>query len=172
MESTANPAIFTPVLLSQVSDRPSPQVMYGNRYNVQPSQIIVKILRDPHIFLCKLSICSKTETTKCRFFSMHIEPPFPVIPNTFSTKLEAIIADGNMTVSAEEYFDFNNNRAALFMLQGDDISKLIFDYSTEELFYVYRMYKKGVVYKYFFPTIKHRWVCLFSYFFRVHLVIF
>ncbi|XP_056019755.1 uncharacterized protein LOC125671708 isoform X2 [Ostrea edulis] len=65
------------------------------------------------------------------------EPPFPVIPNTFSTKLEAIIADGNMTVSAEEYFDFNNNRAALFMLQGDDISKLIFDYSTEELFYVY-----------------------------------
>jgi hypothetical protein len=68
----------------------------------------------------------------------HTEPPFPVVPSTFSTKLEAIIADKNMTVSAEEYFDENNNRAALFMLQGDDISKLIFDYNTEELFYVYR----------------------------------
>lgn len=65
------------------------------------------------------------------------EPPFPTVPNTFSTKLEAIIADRNMTVSGEEYFDYNNNRAALFMLNGDQISKLIFDYSTEELFYVY-----------------------------------
>lgn len=45
-----------------------------------------------------------------------------------------------MTVSGEEYFDYNNNRAALFMLNGDQISKLIFDYSTEELFYVYRKY--------------------------------
>lgn len=45
-----------------------------------------------------------------------------------------------MTVSGEEYFDYNNNRAALFMLKGDQISKLIFDYSTEELFYVYRKY--------------------------------
>lgn len=68
------------------------------------------------------------------------EPPFPTVPNTFSTKLEAIIADRNMTVSGEEYFDYNNNRAALFMLNGDQISKLIFDYSTEELFYVYRKY--------------------------------
>nr|XP_022316640.1 uncharacterized protein LOC111120202 [Crassostrea virginica] len=65
------------------------------------------------------------------------EPPFPVVPNTFSTKLEAIIADRNQTVSGEEYFDENNNRAALFMLRGDKISKLIFDYNTEELFYVY-----------------------------------
>nr|XP_022319141.1 uncharacterized protein LOC111121934 [Crassostrea virginica] len=65
------------------------------------------------------------------------EPPLPVVPNTFSTKLEAIIADRNQTVSGEEYFDENNNRAALFMLRGDQISKLIFDYNTEELFYVY-----------------------------------
>ncbi|XP_062619516.1 uncharacterized protein LOC134281071 [Saccostrea cucullata] len=65
------------------------------------------------------------------------EPPFPVVPNTFSTKLEAIIVDRNETVSAEEYFDEYNNRAALFMLRGDQINKLIFDYNTEELFYVY-----------------------------------
>lgn len=45
-----------------------------------------------------------------------------------------------MTVSGEEYFDYNNNRAALFMLKGDQIAKLIFDYDTEELFYVYRKY--------------------------------
>ena len=74
------------------------------------------------------------------YLFFNTEPPFPVVPNTFSTKLEAIIADRNQTVSGEEYFDENNNRAALFMLRGDQISKLIFDYNTEELFYVYREY--------------------------------
>ena len=74
------------------------------------------------------------------YLFFNTEPPFPVVPNTFSTKLEAIIADRNQTVSGEEYFDENNNRSALFMLRGDQISKLIFDYNTEELFYVYREY--------------------------------
>ena len=55
---------------------------------------------------------------KLSFKKKNPEPPFPVVPNTFSTKLEAIIADLSETVSGEEYFDENNNRAALFMLRG------------------------------------------------------
>ena len=80
------------------------------------------------------------QNSKIYLFFFNTEPPFPVVPNTFSTKLEAIIADSSETVSGEEYFDENNNRAALFMLRGDQISKLIFDYNTEELFYVFREY--------------------------------
>jgi hypothetical protein len=56
----------------------------------------------------------------------------------FTTKIEAVIIETNMTVSAEEYFDYGNNRAALFMLVSSEVFKLIYDYNTNELFYVNR----------------------------------
>lgn len=58
--------------------------------------------------------------------------------NAFTTKIEAAIIETNTTVSAEEYYDYNNNRAALFMLLSGDVFKLIYDYNTNELFYVNR----------------------------------
>ena len=41
-------------------------------------------------------------------------------------------------MSAEEYFDFNNNLASMTLRKSGDIYKLIFDYANDQLFYVQR----------------------------------
>lgn len=58
--------------------------------------------------------------------------------NAFNTKIEAVIGETNTTVSAEEYYDGTNNKAALFILMSGELFKIIYDYNTNELFYVNR----------------------------------
>lgn len=65
-------------------------------------------------------------------------PPMPTLSgvNAFNTKIEAVIGETNTTVSAEEYYDGTNNKAALFILMSGELFKIIYDYNTNELFYV------------------------------------
>lgn len=65
------------------------------------------------------------------------DPPFPQLPQTFQTRIEATIQDKNYTVSAEEYYDGNNNKATLTMYKAGEQFKLIFDYANDQLFYAY-----------------------------------
>ncbi|XP_048762219.2 uncharacterized protein LOC125670858 [Ostrea edulis] len=65
-------------------------------------------------------------------------PPFPVLPDTFQSRVEANIIDKKMTVSAQEYFDNRNDRATLITVsEGSTPDTFIYDYSHDQLFYVY-----------------------------------
>ncbi|XP_071140792.1 uncharacterized protein [Mytilus edulis] len=63
-------------------------------------------------------------------------PPFPNLPSSFQTRIEAAIIDKNYTMSGEEYFDNPNNQASLSLMRSGAIYKLIFDYANDQLFYV------------------------------------
>lgn len=65
-------------------------------------------------------------------------PPMPTLSGVtaFSTKIEAIIGETNTTVSAEEYYDSANKKAAIFVLISGEQFKIIYDYDTNEIFYV------------------------------------
>lgn len=65
-------------------------------------------------------------------------PPFPNLPSSFQTRIEAAIIDKNYTMSGEEYFDNPNNQASLSLMRSGAIYKLIFDYANDQLFYVER----------------------------------
>lgn len=66
------------------------------------------------------------------------EPPFPTLPDTFQSRVEATIVDKKMTVSAEEYFDNRNNRATLIMTAaGNTPDTLVYDYANDQLFYIH-----------------------------------
>ncbi|XP_056019753.1 uncharacterized protein LOC130054319 [Ostrea edulis] len=87
---------------------------------------------DPSLYTCHVGVRAPGVTQAPN------PPPMPSLNgvNAFTTKIEAAIIETNTTVSAEEYYDYNNNRAALFMLLSGDVFKLIYDYNTNELFYV------------------------------------
>lgn len=69
-------------------------------------------------------------------------PPMPTLSGVtaFSTKIEAIIGETTSTVSAEEYYDSANKKAAIFVLISGEQFKIIYDYDTNEIFYVNREY--------------------------------
>ncbi|XP_062619530.1 uncharacterized protein LOC134281083 [Saccostrea cucullata] len=87
---------------------------------------------DPSLYTCHPGVRAPGVTPAANPPSM---PSLAGI-NAFTTKIEAVIGETNMTVSAEEYFDYGNNRAALFMLMSGLLYKLVYDYNTNELFYV------------------------------------
>ena len=71
------------------------------------------------------------------FFKFHcLAPPTPVFPNQYGTIIEANIVEKNLTVTAQEYFDRDGNRAVLTMRQNNTVHDLVFDYSNDQLFYV------------------------------------
>lgn len=81
---------------------------------------------------------SKTLRVSCPLAA----PPMPTLSGVtaFSTKIEAIIGETNTTVSAEEYYDSANKKAAIFVLISGEQFKIIYDYDTNEIFYVNREY--------------------------------
>ncbi|KAL4237127.1 hypothetical protein ACF0H5_005508 [Mactra antiquata] len=62
-------------------------------------------------------------------------PPLPYIPNTFQVRVEANIIDKQQTVIAEEFYDDNNNRAALHILKNNSMDQMVFDYANDQLIY-------------------------------------
>ncbi|XP_061191548.1 uncharacterized protein LOC133199694 [Saccostrea echinata] len=65
-------------------------------------------------------------------------PPFPTLPGTFQTRVEANIIDKKMTVSAQEYFNSQKDRATLIMAsEGNTPDTLVYDYTDNQLFYVH-----------------------------------
>lgn len=81
---------------------------------------------------------SKTFRVSCPLTA----PPMPTLSGVtaFSTKIEAIIGETTSTVSAEEYYDSANKKAAIFVLISGEQFKIIYDYDTNEIFYVNREY--------------------------------
>lgn len=75
-------------------------------------------------------------------FTFFVDPPFPQVPNSFQTRIEATIIDKNYTISGEEYFDYTSNQASITLLKDGVVFKLIFDYPNEQLFYVQRKLNK------------------------------
>ncbi|XP_053393879.1 uncharacterized protein LOC123523643 isoform X2 [Mercenaria mercenaria] len=62
-------------------------------------------------------------------------PQLPYIPDTFQLRVEANIIDKQTTWSAEEYYDDNNNRAALRLLRNKSMDYMIFDYTNNQIIY-------------------------------------
>ena len=71
---------------------------------------------------------------------MFLAPPSPQFPDSYSTIIEGNILEQNLTVTAQEYFDHENNRATLKMRQQGVLHNLVFDYNNDQLFYVVGMY--------------------------------
>ena len=69
-----------------------------------------------------------------------LAPPSPQFPDSYSTIIEGNIVEQNITVTAQEYFDHENNRATLKMRQRGTLHDLVFDYDNDQLFYVVGKY--------------------------------
>ncbi|KAJ8306626.1 hypothetical protein KUTeg_017171 [Tegillarca granosa] len=64
------------------------------------------------------------------------DPPIPTLPNTFQTRIEGNIHDKRYTMTAEEYFSDDLNKATLKLTSAGMTTTLIFDYPNDQLFYV------------------------------------
>ena len=67
-----------------------------------------------------------------------VDVTFPQFDSpTYQTRIEANLDGHKATVTAQEYFDSENNRATLIMSQaGRSPVYYIFDYAVNQLFYV------------------------------------
>lgn len=63
-------------------------------------------------------------------------PPLPDLPDQYSTTIEANLVEANLSVTGYEYFDHPGNRATLKIEAKDILYTIVFDYASDELFYV------------------------------------
>ncbi|XP_067677024.1 uncharacterized protein [Haliotis asinina] len=64
------------------------------------------------------------------------DPPFPALPPSFQTRLEANLIDQGFTMEVAEYADDDSNRAALTFVRGGDFIDMVFDYKAGQVYTV------------------------------------
>ncbi|XP_071117690.1 uncharacterized protein [Haliotis cracherodii] len=65
------------------------------------------------------------------------DPPFPDLPRSFQTRLEANLVDRGFTMEVAEYADGDGNRAALTVVRGGDFTDVVFDYQAGQVYTVH-----------------------------------
>ncbi|XP_046543513.1 uncharacterized protein LOC124253734 isoform X2 [Haliotis rubra] len=65
------------------------------------------------------------------------DPPFPDLPRSFQTRLEANLIDQGFTMEVAEYADDDGNRAALTLVRGGDFTDVVFDYKAGQVYTVH-----------------------------------
>ena len=67
-------------------------------------------------------------------------PKLPDLPESFTTNIEINIVDQNSTLDAVEYFDNFGNRVALHTTKEGLNGVVVYEFTTNEVFYVTRKY--------------------------------
>lgn len=74
----------------------------------------------------------------------------PTIPDTFQVRVEANIIEKNMTIVGEEFYDKQNNRAALRTIRNNSEDYMIFDYNNDQLIYDVSKCVRPLVFRLYF----------------------